>query len=358
MQNPTVETNPQWRQENTLTSPADRDHSKKEEYINSLIDARRTPPLTNDELDSAMKDLALGTVYNYPVADRAYSDPPVPFQRWFLWSFVPAKGAKPDKDGVYGMGKMRYVSDRPEDMDAKEEELIRNVDSFHTIQRGFVGRPFPVTVDTRFCEEVKEIDLAKKTTQVMSESIKSQKREDLKEIEEIKQREENLRQDVAIEPEDVDPMETYTTLVVKKAQLSFTFLEHFKKLEEIKDIIVKTRKQIIDMDEKNPEYRKNVKAKYMSARRQVSLPDDDKSFLSLICEDVTLPFDRNPGLFDNVELGDNMVTPQPRHDANLRNEDEPEFAVPVTPVKVEEPVVEESVGEVTEASPPAGSNTS
>ena len=100
-----------------------------------------------------------------------------------------------------------------------------------------------------------------------------------------------MKEDTNKEADDVDPMELYTTLVVKRAQLSWNYQEQLKKLDEVRDIIIKTREQIREMDEKDTCYRQSVYDKYMKARRESGLADDDNSFIKYICEDILLPFD-------------------------------------------------------------------
>ena len=282
-------THPEWKNENFLTSPLDRQLTP-EEFRNQIIENSGKPPLTTQETIEAFKDLTIN-IPHYPSMDRLFADPAILGQRFALFSFVPAKGATPDADGIYGMAKIRGSYDNPMELEQREDMLIRTVDSYHKIYRTFVGKPFPITVDPKYSQEVKEIDIRKKTTEVISQSIKEQKSNEQSEIREIKEREEKLKEDTNKEADDVDPMELYTTLVVKRAQLSWNYQEQLKKLDEVRDIIIKTRAQIKEMDEKDTCYRQSVYDKYMKARRESGLADDDNSFIKYICEDILLPFD-------------------------------------------------------------------
>ena len=57
--------------------------------------------------------------------------------------------------------------------------------------------------------------------------------------------------------DEEDPEDYYITLRVKKAQLSWSYLETVKKLEEIKDIIIKTRSEIERIDKEDPVHKQN-----------------------------------------------------------------------------------------------------
>ena len=104
------------------------------------------------------------------------------------------------------------------------------------------------------------------------------------------------REDALIESsksEEVDPYDEYITLKVKKAQLSWTYLEHVKKIKEIKNILIKTKEEIRVLDEQDPEFEKKYYDKYMTARRNTGLSesaeDADSSFMQFLVEDANLP---------------------------------------------------------------------
>ena len=310
---------PAWRQETFLTAPADRTMTPQQ-FREQIVRNTGVPPLNNQQTLAAMNDLCVGNpVPDYPGVERLYADPVMAGQKFALFTFVPAKGATPDSDGFYGMAKIRGVSDSAMELEQREEFLIRNVDSYHKIQRPWVGRPFPITIREGLATETKEIDIRKKTTEVISQDIKKQRMDDQKEIRDIEDRAEKLREDTGKEVGEEDPMELYTTLTVKKAQLTWTYLEHKKKLEEIKGIIIKTRKEIKDMDAENSKYREDVYNKYMKAREESNLPKDDNSFVKYLVEDVILDFDEETSGRDND--GDNGEDNDEEAQTNTESED-------------------------------------
>ena len=111
-------------------------------------------------------------------------------------------------------------------------------------------------------------------------------------IAEIKERQEKLLEES--KREEIDTYEDYITQRVKLAQLSFTFLEHQKKMAEVKDIIIKTRKVVKELDEEFPSYKDTYYDKYMKARQDAGLKeskmDSEANFIKFLVEDADLGF--------------------------------------------------------------------
>jgi hypothetical protein len=281
-----VVNHPEWEKENSLTTPEDRDREA------AWRPEQGTPALTETEVNEALKGLN-NTAFTekFPRVDRTYADPPPPMQSIGLISFTPAKGATPNKNGVYGFAKLRGNYATPIEANQRAEFLIRNVDSYHQVYHTYVGRPFPLTVSSDYSAETAEIDIRKETTESVSASVKEKKDNEQKTVNDIKNREEELRADVA--KDEVDPYDEYITLKVKKAQLSWTYLEHIKKMEEIRGIICKTRNQLNELDDKHPEFKDKYYEKYMNARKEAGLTDTpeelEDNFVKHMVEDKPLP---------------------------------------------------------------------
>lgn len=273
-------------QESSLTTPSNRNTESK------WLPSSGTPPLTNTENVVAMNDLNNTTFISaYPRVDRVYCDPPIPMQQIALLSFIPAKGATPDSDGVYGFSKIRGVYAHELEANSRAEFLIRNVDSYHTIYHTYVGRPFPLTNRATYSAETTEVDIRKKMSSSISEDVKQKRQDEISTMEDIKTREEQLLNEVKKEVED--SYEVYTTLRVKKAQITWTYLETLKKIEQMKTIIQKTRTEIAEIDELHPDYTLSYYAKYMEARRSAGFVDESANadnFMRYLVEDVQLDF--------------------------------------------------------------------
>ena len=274
----------EWTKENSLTSQEDRDRENKWRPDQGCV------KLTNNEVKEAMKELnKTDFIDKFPKVDRVYADPSLPLQTYGLISFTPAKGSTPNKDGVFGFAKLRGNFSSKLEADERAEFLIRKVDSYHKIYHTYVGRPFPITFSSNYSAETNEVDIRKEMADTISSDIKSHKQDDQKTIEEIRQREEKLVEESKQDGED--PFETYITLKVKKSQLEWTYMEHLKKIKEIKKIVLQTRDTLSEMDTQNPDFIKNYFSKYMKARSDAGFKENssEKSFISYMGEDIKLP---------------------------------------------------------------------
>lgn len=277
---------PEWSKQNSLTSPNDRGDGKYKSDVGA-------PPLTDEQTESAVQALSdTSFVDKFPRVERQYADPPIPLQTYGLISFVPSKGATPDKDGVYGFAKIRGNYATTQESSERAEFLIRNVDSYHKIFHAYVGRPFPITVDQKYCAKTEEINIRQKATEVVSEDVKAKRDKEKEEIEEIKKREKQLL-DEAKPDYKPDPYEEYTVLRVKKAQLVWAYVQTKKKMDDMKNSIIKTRAQIAQMNEENPKYADEYKDRYFKARRDAGIADEhntEDNFMKYMVEDVELDF--------------------------------------------------------------------
>lgn len=273
--------------ESSLTTPQDRDLNNKWKPDLSAS------PLTNTEAEHAMNDLnKTEFIHKYPKIDKTYQDPVIPMQNIGLISFIPAKGATPNEHGIFGFAKLRGNYATELESNQRAEYLIRNVDSYHQIYHTYVGRPFPITNSSEFSAVTDEIDMKKEAATAMSNSVRDKKEVEQQQIKEIKEREKQLIDES--KNEDVDPYDEYITQRVKKSQLMFTYLEHQKKMTEIKDIVIKTREIIKEMDEKYPQFQHSFYDKYMKAREEAGIKESKEeaadNFIKFLVEEVDLGF--------------------------------------------------------------------
>ena len=273
--------------ESSLTSPEDRDK------INKWKPDQFVPPLQGKEFDYAVSELNDSTyIERFPKIDRVYADPAISLQNIALVSFIPAKGATPNENGLFGFAKIRGCFASEMEASQRAEYLIRNVDSYNKIFHAYCGRPFPITVDSKYSADTSEIDLKKDITKSVSENIKEKKDEDQKIMQELKQKEEALLADS--KREDVDQYDEYITQRVKQAQLSFVYLQHQQKMAEVKEIIIKTREVVKDMDAEYPEFKDTYYKKYMDARKDAGIKEESdkthENFIKYLVQDADLGF--------------------------------------------------------------------
>jgi len=286
----TTNDHPEWEKPNSLTCRNDSDANNK--YRPNQDIHPTVSHLTTEEAEAAINELNITSyVDRFPRVDRTHSDPSPPGQTIGLISFVPSKGATPDKDGVYGFAKLRGNYGSNTEANERAEFLIRYVDSYHRVYHTYVGKPFPITLDPKYSAETNEIDIRKAATSAISSDIKTKKMEEQKDVNDIKDREQRLLDSSKEESED--PYESYITLQVKKAQLHWTYLEHIKKMAEVKEIILKTRKDIAAADAEYPDFAATYFKKYMDAREAAGVKENvgesQDNFIKFMIEDHPLP---------------------------------------------------------------------
>lgn len=254
------------------------------------------PPLTEDELEEA-REVKVKSL-KFPQIDRQYADPAIHNQNIVLVSFVPAKGANPDQDNIYGMMKVRGVYATEEEANERADYLIRNHDSYHEIFHAYVGRPFPVTNATGFEKDIQTIDIRKKTVKLISEDILNKKRTEEKEMRDMQEREHKLLEESKKAKEDIpqDPYDVYITDQVKRAQLIWTYVETMKKCRQMKTLVEQATENIQKAEAENPDFLEKYKEKYFKARQEAGLSESatEENFLKY------LGVDQLPNLDDEI----------------------------------------------------------
>ena len=239
-----------------------------------------TRPLTEEEVDEAKKQL-INTSYlklDFPRVVRTRNDPPLAQQNYYMFTFIPSKGAKPDADGCFGVMKQRGTFPTPKEVEEWGENLIRGTDSNSENLIGYVGKDFPLTLDSKYCLSTKEVDVRTKMDTIARDSIKAQRENDKKEMEEVQERRRELLADTSeVKSQSLDDLDYYVTLRVKRANIRMLQEECRKKLKECSKILDKTSLEINNLDDTHPEYIKEYEAKYKSALDAIGgNPGDNK----------------------------------------------------------------------------------
>ena len=263
--------------QSSLTSPADK--------VVTEYKPKSKPVLNDEDCERAYKECFVSSLTDIAY-ERKYVDPKIAGQTYSLHSFIPSKGAKPDKDGIFGMLKIRGTFGTIEETNERAEELIRNHDSYHKIYHGYVGKPMPITIKSDFSAEVEEVDINQQISKIVREDVKEKRSQEKKQVQEIRERERNLKE--AVEQEATDPYEKYTCLRVKKAQVVWSYMEHRKKLNEMIDVFEQTLLEIKEMDDEDDDYAKRYLDRYLEAREKAGIPEDknDSSFMKYLNIDV------------------------------------------------------------------------
>lgn len=258
--------------QNSLTAPADRDKKHVFDF--------NKEPLTDSELDNAKQELVNKEhLEMYPAQERAFADPTIDDQEYCLVSFIPSVTAKPDKDGIFGMIKVRGTYNSLDKCDKRSEYLIKNIDSVHHIYYAGVGKPFPITNSSKFSKDISKIKIQEK----LAEERKYEEDKEKRELREIKEREQEImEQNKSNEQPQENIEEKYITLNVKRAQLTWTYLTTLKKLEDMKENILKARDDIKELDSTHPEFKDTFLERYNDSLKSVSVEPSPDSFIQYI----------------------------------------------------------------------------
>ena len=262
------------------------DRKKVEEWVIREFEpnSRVSTPLTDEETNAAMQELV--KVVNFPCLHRRYIDPPIPGQTFGLVTFIPAKDVKPNEKGFYGYIKLRGTFNYLSDCETQMDSIIRLTDSANSIHVCRVGVPVPL-VTKGFAEEVIEVDLKETIEKDLSANVRKKDKDERKEIEDIKDRAELLKKDVA-EPDEED---AYISRRITLSVLRFNLKSLKEKTKETGFLLNKCKSDLKSVIEQHPEWEKTYLDKYMAARRQVNIPDksDQPSFMDFVNQPIDDP---------------------------------------------------------------------
>lgn len=240
------------------------------ECIKSIPTDPLRDPLTREESKVAHQELTQPRFINltFPRTRKQRTDPEVPNQRIALVSFIPSNGATPDKDGCFGVAKIRGSFGNVDEADEHAQNLIRNFDSYSAIDFVPVGKDFPLMKDNAaYVTETREVDLRNVIDKTTKDFVEKKRQEEKKEIDEIQERQKKLSE-APSNPENPDDIEYYIQLRVKKATALMRQEEATKVMGQCKKINEKTNSILTDIEEKHPEFAEEYLEKYQTALKE------------------------------------------------------------------------------------------
>lgn len=249
----------------------------------------RTAPLSHEETMEEKARL-VSQAPSMVGINRRYVDPPFQDQKYALISFVPSEGASADPQGFFGFAKIRGVFLTETEADERAEDIIREVDSVNPVLCTYVGRPFPVCASADLKDgKLREVDMQRKAEEAISANVLKKRREARAEMEEIRQRELELKSDVVEE----HPEDDYVTLRVKWATLKFTAEQHREKIKECDELREKCAEKIKKIRAEHPEYEEAYMERYQRGRSRAGFlnaegqeSDAAPGFLTYMKEDI------------------------------------------------------------------------
>ena len=160
----------------SLTSPIDNRVLTKLKAPTSVD--KLAEPLQKDELKKALENLQKTALISdeFSVRETRIIDKPIQGQKYCLCSFIPSSSAKPDKDDVYGMLKIRGTYNTIDECDSASIDIVRNTDSYNKIIYGQVGHPIPITLNDKYDKDCINIDVSEKASSTITENIMNMKK--------------------------------------------------------------------------------------------------------------------------------------------------------------------------------------
>lgn len=247
---------------------------------------KKASPLNEEEQAAAFADLYTPTKFRK--VNRKWMDPAKPGEpRFALFSFAKSAGATPDKDGFFGVAKIRGVFYSEEDASARAEEIIRDVDSTNSIFTALCGQPFPI-VDRGFSSELSEIDLSNTTDKIISDNVKAKRKAEEREMKAIEERRQALMNEDGTIKDSKTPEDAYIEKRVKLAHLRYNIKEHREKAIQCEELVKDTVKDLLEAKSEHPEYEENYINKYQQARRKANIPEetDFSGFMTFFCDPI------------------------------------------------------------------------
>lgn len=262
----------------SLTSRSDLKEKK-------LVSNKNMPDLDNEQVTIASNELIdTSYVHKFPRIEKLHVDPPIDGQNYCILSYIPAKTAVPDADGVYGMMKMRGVFKTEDEAVTHAENLIKNTDSFHRYFISYVGHSVPITCDPKYSSEHTQVEIKNKQTEVTSDSIFEKKYDEKKEMKEIQDRANKLNETVTQEFED--PELLYQSKRYKRSHLAYAISEGQKKIHEYQSLLKNAIKELDELDNKDPRMKDLFIERYYAAREASKIPATDASFIAYLGDEL------------------------------------------------------------------------
>lgn len=229
-----------------------------------MSDFSNIPSLNDEQLEAAKKEL----IVRFPRVERLPKDPEISRQNWALFSF---KFLPKPVNGVYGFIKSRGVFQTESEWEKHAEEIIRSVDSKHKIWPYPVGEWYPITTNEDFAKETLEVGQQDELKKIYNYQESNEQKQAKQNVKEIKDREKMLREDTGDRETDKTTLTYYAQQIMKIQQLETWLEEMRKRKRQMINALETGNKEIIELDEKFPEYRNQVDEKIKEIKEEIGL---------------------------------------------------------------------------------------
>ena len=259
---------------NSLSSKYDRSQMKNESLNQSFSEYEE---LTGADLSAAKKDKCL----YYKARETVYADPPHKNQLFALFSWQPSSGCTPDKNGVYGMLKIRGTYEDENEMNKRAEYLVAHCDSFNRIYHAKNGVPVPLTLKDEYSKEIKFVRQREEDNDIIHSSVEDDKKRDEDIQKELDSRVDKIKQ----EEKEGTVVESIDEYIQAKVKIAFNMnaIDTLKnQLGQSQNILRKASKLVQELEEANPEFQEQFMDRFNNARRSIGVKIEDDPDLKQI----------------------------------------------------------------------------
>lgn len=229
------------------------------------------PPLKYDLVGKAAVE---GQLVEYPQVVRTMVDPPVNGQRLSLLSFMLFSEPRKLSNGVPVYGYVKCRGNWADENQAKFEasKIIREYDSKYQIRIAPTGVWMPITDESAFVKDQLDVTVREGEKALRDQAMKEKEAKERAIMREIREREEELRNDGDIY-DDPESLRYYSMKRVTELRLQEKRDELLRTVEGIKASILKVQRESKTIELTHPEYVDQWVDCYNEERRKSHVPD-------------------------------------------------------------------------------------
>lgn len=230
------------------------------------------PPLKCE--DNVGQAAIEGQIHFYPKVVRTMTDPPLTGQRFSCLSFMFFKEPRKLSNGLPVYGYVKSRGNWADESQARFEsaKIIREIDSKYQIRIAQTGVWYPLTDEQAFIQDHVDVRMNKEEVHLRDEAVKEKIAEQNRIKRELREREEELKQEGDIY-DDPTSLTYYSMRRVTEKTLMESMERQIKQLENTKNVILKVQKELKKLEMEHPEYTDEWVERYNMERRKGGVPD-------------------------------------------------------------------------------------
>ena len=230
--------------------------------------------LTEEQVVSAKEEL----VHNFPRLEKLPIDPSLTGQKYCSHSFI---FFDEPKDGVYGLIKCRGNFPTEQALVKNTENIIRNVDTLHSISEGYVGH-WQFLTNNDLCSMVTEqLDLKNESDESANKRVENAVKLFDEHLIDEAEKERTMREDIlkrtdrlleeSSKREDKTSLDYYTKQRVKRDAIADYIKDVDSARTDCEEKLRNVEEIITQLDEEHPDYTNEWHDLLWVARKQVGI---------------------------------------------------------------------------------------